>query len=191
MIFARKTPEFYTIIARKIFFPILGCTCLPCPHLLRLWALTPTDLSGIHRGGCWWLVRGTCGPSGNSLRWRATTPCRWGSIRSRTWGCAWGTATRGSEWTTIRWDWWTGRRYRADHWRGNPGDRTSGWIRPTAERTTAICRTTESRSSLHEAHIANFTDVIHTLFRLGSGDIHSRLGRIRGTVRRASRFTTN
>jgi len=29
-------PEFYIIIARKIFFRILGGTCLPCPRLLRL-----------------------------------------------------------------------------------------------------------------------------------------------------------
>jgi len=41
MIFARKMPEFYIIIARKIFFPIFflfwgqgGGTCPPAPPLL-------------------------------------------------------------------------------------------------------------------------------------------------------------
>ena len=42
MLFARKMPEFYIMIARKIFFPnFLGVGrghVPPCPRLLRLWA---------------------------------------------------------------------------------------------------------------------------------------------------------
>ena len=39
MIFARKMPEFYTIIARKIFFPnFRGARAIPAPRLLRLWS---------------------------------------------------------------------------------------------------------------------------------------------------------
>ena len=54
MIFARKMPEFYIIIARKIFFPIFflfwgqgGGTCPPAPPLL--YAYGAEDV--IH---CWY-----------------------------------------------------------------------------------------------------------------------------------------
>ena len=41
MIFVRKMPEFYIIIARKIFFPNFRGARAPLalPHLLRLWKL--------------------------------------------------------------------------------------------------------------------------------------------------------
>jgi len=53
MIFARKMPEFYIIIARKIFFPkFKGSTCPPAPRLLRLWRLvTQTALCVYTMGG--------------------------------------------------------------------------------------------------------------------------------------------
>ena len=38
MIFARKMPEIFTIIARKIFFRILGGTCRPLPPVSYAYA---------------------------------------------------------------------------------------------------------------------------------------------------------
>jgi len=45
MIFARKMPEIYINIARKIFSRILGGTCPPAPRLLRLCGSTKTNQS--------------------------------------------------------------------------------------------------------------------------------------------------
>ena len=54
MIFARKMPKFYVIIARKIFFPNFffwgGGTCRPpAPRLLCLWSLS--GVQGQNPGG--------------------------------------------------------------------------------------------------------------------------------------------
>jgi len=52
VIFTRKMPEFYVIIARKIFFPnFRGARAPPCPRLLRLclYGIPPylLDYSGV------------------------------------------------------------------------------------------------------------------------------------------------
>ena len=78
MIFARKMPVFYMIIARKIFSRILGGHVPPCPRLLRLCSRKHPECNDLSRWMCavltatqwseWshWSHYGQCGHIGQS-----------------------------------------------------------------------------------------------------------------------------